>query len=122
VEPSDLIQRIPSAVGSGEDAQSLASGGVHKKNGSEPSDLEQDTRQPSDRTGAARGLPSGLQPSAYRESRGQEIETLQVSKHREDLDRPLVETRGGDRGIGSRDIGIPVDRRSGKSIENPDII
>jgi hypothetical protein len=26
-----------------------------------------------------------------------------------------VETRGGDRGVGSRDIGIPVDRRSGKS-------
>jgi hypothetical protein len=34
---------------------------------------------------------------------------------RSDLDRPLVETRGGDRGVGSRDIGIPVDRRSGKS-------
>jgi hypothetical protein len=27
-----------------------------------------------------------------------------------------VDTRGGDRGIESRDINIPVDRRSGKSI------
>jgi hypothetical protein len=26
-----------------------------------------------------------------------------------------VETRGGHRGVGSRDIDIPVDRRSGKS-------
>jgi hypothetical protein len=44
------------------------------------------------------------------------VETLQVSKRREDLDHPLVETRGGDRGIGSRDINIPMDKRSGKSI------
>jgi hypothetical protein len=28
---------------------------------------------------------------------GKRIETFQVSKHREDLDRPLAETRGGDR-------------------------
>jgi hypothetical protein len=32
-----------------------------------------------------------------------------------DLDRPSVVTRGGDRGVGSRDIDIPVDRRSGKA-------
>ena len=34
---------------------------------------------------------------------------------RNDLDRPLMETRGGDRGIGSREIGIPMDRRLGTS-------
>jgi hypothetical protein len=44
------------------------------------------------------------------------IETLQVSKCQEDLDRLLVETRGGDRSIESRDIDIPMDKGSGKSI------
>jgi hypothetical protein len=34
---------------------------------------------------------------------------------RSDPDRPLVEIRGGDRGVGSRDIDIPMDKRSGKS-------
>jgi hypothetical protein len=50
------------------------------------------------------------------------IETLQVSKHREDLDRPLVETRGGDRApvgtLAHRDIDIPVNMRSGISMGN----
>jgi hypothetical protein len=56
----------------------------------------------------------GLQPSAYQDE-DKKVETLQVSKCREDLDHLLTETRGGDHGIGSRDIDIPVDRRSGKS-------
>jgi hypothetical protein len=33
-----------------------------------------------------------------------------------DLDHPFVDTCGGDRGVRSRDIDIPMDRRSGKSI------
>jgi hypothetical protein len=38
------------------------------------------------------------------------VETLQISKHQEDLDRPLVETRGGDRGIGVRKSTFPWTR------------
>jgi hypothetical protein len=50
-------------------------------------------------------------------------ETSQVSKHRSDLDRPLVETRGGDRApigtLAHREIDNPVDKRSGKfSLKN----
>jgi hypothetical protein len=74
--------RIPSVVGSGEDDQSLASGVSAQENGSRPSDLERIPISRQIETGVARGLPSGLQPSAYRESRGQKIETFQVSKHR----------------------------------------
>jgi hypothetical protein len=47
------------------------------------------------------------------------IETLQVSKYRSDLDRPLAKTRGGDRApigtLAHQEIGIPVDKRSGES-------
>jgi hypothetical protein len=50
------------------------------------------------------------------------IDTLQVSKHREDLDRPWVETHGGDRvHIGTlvpQEIGIPVNMGSGISMGN----
>jgi hypothetical protein len=35
---------------------------------------------------------------------------------REDLDRLSVEMHGGDRGVRSQDIGILMDRRTGKSI------
>jgi hypothetical protein len=61
-------------------------------------------------------------PNSYRDIdvreigvRGQEIGNFHRKSPGTDLDRPLVETRGGDRGVGSRDIDIPVDRRSGKS-------
>jgi hypothetical protein len=64
--------RYSSVIGSREDDQILASGVSAQKIRSGPSDLEQVTHQSLDRTGAARGLPSGLQPSKYRESRGQE--------------------------------------------------
>jgi hypothetical protein len=94
-------------------------------------DLDSETRQPSDLQRIARGLSLREQQRrnpderrSHRDSSHREIgilevekiETLQVSKYRRDLDRPLVETRGGDRSIGSRDIDIPVDKRSGKSI------
>jgi hypothetical protein len=62
----------------------------------------------------SRGLTIGV---SHRKS---EVSMTLRNFHRKipgtDLDRPLVETRGGDRGVGSRDIDIPVDRRSGKSI------
>jgi hypothetical protein len=51
----------------------------------------------------------------------EKIETLQVSKRREDLDRPLVETRGGDRD--SRRLAFrEIEAFPGhlKSIVNPD--
>jgi len=48
------------------------------------------------------------------------IETLQVSKRREDLESPFAVTRRGDRGIESQDISIPMGKRLGKSIvKNP---
>jgi hypothetical protein len=99
---------IPSAVGSGEDAQSLASGEERTRR----KDLSRQiwSRYPSavglDRSCTrftignrgeipTRGGAIGI--SAHREIgilEVKKIETLQVSKHREDLDRPLVETRG----------------------------
>jgi hypothetical protein len=45
---------------------------VRRKDGSSPLDIGPITRQPSDQTEAARGLPSGVQPSTYQDSRGQE--------------------------------------------------
>jgi hypothetical protein len=45
---------------------------VHRRNGSRPLDLCPITRQPSDLTRTARGLPLGFQLSAYRDSREQE--------------------------------------------------
>jgi hypothetical protein len=64
--------RYSSSVGSGEDDQSLASRVSAQKIRSGPSDLKQVTRQLSNQRGAALGLPSGLQPSPYQESRGKE--------------------------------------------------
>jgi hypothetical protein len=51
----------------------------------------------------------------HRESRGQEIRDFHRKRPGSDMDHPLMETRGGDQGVKSLDIGILVDRRSGKS-------
>jgi hypothetical protein len=89
---------------------------VRRKDGSRPLDLGPITRQPSDRTGAVRGLPSGVQPSTYRDSQGQEnrdTSSLETSGRSEP---PLrIHVAEIEVTIGSRDIDIPVDRRSGKS-------
>ena len=72
---------------------------VCRKDRSRPLDLGPITRQPSDRTGAIQGLPSGVQPSAYQDSQGQEnrdTSSLEMSGRSEP---PVEDTRGRDRGL-----------------------
>jgi hypothetical protein len=74
---------------------------VRRRNGSRPLDLGPITRQPSDRTGTARGLPLGFQLSAYRDSQEQEnrnTSSLESESARLDRDCPLVGTHGRDPG------------------------
>jgi hypothetical protein len=70
-EPLDLI-RNPVGRWIGLRCSELSLWSVRRKDGSRPLDLGPITRPPSDRTGAVRGLPSGVQPSTYRDSQGQE--------------------------------------------------
>jgi hypothetical protein len=82
IGPLDLTQKSRQPVGSGEDDQSLASGGEHKEKGSEPSDLEQ--IPVSHRIGQE--LHEGYHRDISHREIGiledKKIETLQVSKHR----------------------------------------
>ena len=90
---------------------------MHRKNESRPLDLGPFTRQPSDHIGTVQGLPSGVQPSAYQNSQGQENrDTSSLETPRRSGPSVGGDTRRRSRfAIGSRDIDIPVDRRSGKS-------
>jgi hypothetical protein len=72
---------------------------MRRKDGSRPLDLGPITRQPSDRTGAVRGLPSGVQPSAYRDSQGQENRDTSSLETPGRSEPPVEDTRGGDRGL-----------------------
>jgi hypothetical protein len=97
-EPLDLI-RNPVGRWIGLRCSEFSLWSVRRKDGSRPLDLGPITRQPSDRTGAVRGLPSGVQPSAYRDSQGQEnrdTSSLETSGRSEP---PVEDTRGGDRGL-----------------------
>jgi hypothetical protein len=121
--------RYLSAVGSGEGAQSLASGGAHRRTNlgrqilsKYPSSIRLDrscTRFTfvNRRRNPERKVDSlGFHILGNRKSRWHEIGNFQGKLPRENIDSQLVETRGRAQGIGSQDIDIPVDRRSGKSI------
>jgi hypothetical protein len=93
--------------------------------GREPLDRWSVSRQPSSSTGVAQDLSPCEQRKTPEKTSGFwssgfiQVKWLDFAfgrSPREDLDHPSVETRGGHRGIGSRDIDIPVDKRSGKSI------
>jgi hypothetical protein len=94
---------------------------VRRKDGSRPLDLGPITRQPSDRTGAVRGLPSGVQPSAYRDSQGQENRDTSSLETPGRSEPPVEDTRGGDRGY-YRESGYSASgNRSSRGRENWDI-
>jgi hypothetical protein len=96
-EPLDLIQESRRPLDRVKMLEfSLCS--MRRKDGSRPLDLGPITRQSSDRTGAVRGLPSGVQPSAYRDSQGQENRDTSSLEMPGRSEPPVEDTRGGDRG------------------------